>query len=64
MNDDYEISVRSRGGSGKLAKHAWSVYAPGGEEVASGVEHGSSRDAQIAAEKAQNEHYMKTRRGA
>ena len=61
MSDDYEISVRSRGGSGKAAKHAWSVYAPDGEEIASGEETGADKHAYAAAAHAKSQHYMKTR---
>lgn len=62
MMDGYETSVRSRGGSGKDQKHAWSVYAPGGEEVAKGEENGAEKNARDAASRARHEHYMKTRR--
>lgn len=62
MADGYEISIRSRGGLGKAQRYAWSVYAPDGEEVASGEEAGADKYARAAAEHAKNQHYMKTRR--
>lgn len=62
MIKDYEISIRSRGGYGKSAKHEWTVYGPDGGEVASGESLGAYGNAQVAAQEAQNLHYMNTRR--
>lgn len=62
MTEEYEIVTRFRGGSGRTQRWGWSVYAPGGEEIASGEELGPEKHAIAAANKARHEHYMKSRR--
>lgn len=57
MREKYEISTRARTGG-----YDWSLYAPDGEEVASDFELGPEKNARAAAERAQSDHYMETRR--